>query len=136
VHCVLERRDRHHNVLERRDRHHNVLERRDHNHNCFDASLAQASMADAFKIHLSDLPKATPRAHVLEALAPLIALGFPMVVDVKVFSTNTSTISSALVTLAGPIAESTCVAWHGHPWYYGSLHCRPADAKKACPCGT
>ena len=93
-----------------------------------------SNMADPYKLHVSNLPKATPRAHVLEALASLVALGFPRVVDVKVFSTNTSTLSSALVTLEGPLSESTCVAWHGHPWFYGSLLCRPADAKKAYPC--
>ena len=87
-----------------------------------------------FKIHISELPKATPRAHVLDALSLLEQRGFPTVLDVKMFSTNTSTISSALVTLSEPVSVQTCEAWHGEPWLFGNLWCRPADVKKTYPC--
>jgi hypothetical protein len=88
---------------------------------------------DPYKIHLTCLPKATPRANLLHALSVLERDGFPKVLDVKVFSLNHQPVSSAFVTLEQPISPATCEQWFGTPWAYGQLYCRPAEAKKECP---
>jgi hypothetical protein len=90
-----------------------------------------AIMPDYFKLHLSGIPKATSGNAVWSALAALP--GFPDVLGVKVFSTNTATVSTAIVTLGGPFAAEVAVAWSGAPWAFGQLWLRPAEELHQCP---
>ena len=66
-------------------------------------------MPDYCKLHLSGFPTATSSNAVWSALAALP--GFPDVLGVRVFSTNTATVSTAIITLGGPLAAAVAVAW-------------------------
>jgi hypothetical protein len=88
-------------------------------------------MPDYCKLHLSGFPKATSSNAVWSALAALP--GFPDVLGVRVFSTNTATVSSAIITLGGPFAAAVAVAWTGAPWAFGQLCLRPAEELHQCP---
>jgi hypothetical protein len=90
-----------------------------------------AIMPDYFKLHLSGFPKATSSNAVWSALAALP--GFPDVLAVRVFSTNTATVSTAIITLGAPIAPAVAVAWSGAPWAFGTLCLRPAEDLHQCP---
>lgn len=89
-------------------------------------------MGDLYKLHVSGLPKATPRSAVMEAFGLLQEHGFPLVRDAKMFSTNAATITSALITLHEPVAAVTAETWAGQPWAFGLLHCRVAEPPKRC----